>query len=126
MPKIGHYKNGLVNNMVEEFEPKFTTISVKDGLVDSINNFFKDLLTQTQVHGIIIPNKLPNGNSYIPALITDPSRLSSANPLAPVMPVNGSKAVMDFTRLTPSQQMVAVVLKPCEIRALVELEKLKP
>jgi formate dehydrogenase subunit beta len=32
---------------------------------------------------------------------------------------------MDFARLTPSRKLVAVVLKPCEIRALVELVKLK-
>jgi formate dehydrogenase subunit beta len=118
-------KISQVDDMVEEFEPKFTEVSVKDDLVNSINNFLKDLLTQTQVEGIIIPNLLPNGDTYIPALITSPDRLTSANPLAPLMPVNASKAVMDFTRLTPSQKLVGVILKPCESRALVELVKLK-
>jgi formate dehydrogenase subunit beta len=57
--------------------------------------------------------------------LTESDKLDLSNPIAPVMPVNASKAVQDFSRLTPSKKPIAVVLKPCEIRALVELIKLK-
>jgi formate dehydrogenase subunit beta len=40
------------------------------------------------------------------------------------MPVNSAKAVSDYSRLKPSESKVAVVLRPCELRALIELVKL--
>ncbi len=113
------------NEVQIDFEPKSSLIPIEKGLVASINNLLKELLNKTQVKGIIVPNKLENGDSFIPALITTAKRLDTANAIAPFMPLNASKAVQDYSRLTISPQIVAVVLKPCESRALVELVKLK-
>jgi formate dehydrogenase subunit beta len=109
----------------EQFETKFTLIKAKDGLVKAINNFFKELLSKTALEGILVPHELPNGSGFIPSLIIDLDTLSGANALAPIMPVNASKAVSDLTRLKPSKSKLGVLLKACEHRALIELVKLK-
>jgi formate dehydrogenase subunit beta len=50
--------------------------------------------------------------------------LESANPLLPVMPINTARAVSALTgKHAPAK--LSVVLRPCEIRALVELVKLQ-
>ena len=58
--------------MVEKFEPKYTQIKVKDGLIKSMNIFFKDLLAKSDLDGILIPQELPDGFGFVPALITEP------------------------------------------------------
>jgi formate dehydrogenase subunit beta len=58
-------------------------------------------------------------------LITDPVGLGDACPLAPVMPVNSASIIARMTRVEPAGKPIGAVLRPCEIRALVELVKLK-
>ena len=60
----------------------------------------------------------------MPLLITDPDRLEAIDPLAPVFPMNAAKVVSKLSR-KPFGGTVAVVLRPCEIRAFIELVKLK-
>ncbi|MBW1997683.1 MAG: Coenzyme F420 hydrogenase/dehydrogenase, beta subunit C-terminal domain, partial [Deltaproteobacteria bacterium] len=60
----------------------------------------------------------------MPTLITDPEKLVNADPLAPSFPINAAKVVSRLTR-RPSGARIAVVLRPCEIRAVIELVKLK-
>jgi formate dehydrogenase subunit beta len=108
-----------------DFEPISSPITVKKNLVNTLNSFFKEILEKTEVEGIIVPNKLPSGKGYNPAMITSIDQINTINPLAPIMPVIISKAVSDYSRLTSSGNIIAVVLKPCEMRALIELVKLK-
>ncbi len=108
----------------EQYDTKFSLVSVKDGLINSINEFLINILSKTDIEGILIPQKLPAGSSFVLSLVTDAKSLKQANALAPVMPVNAAKAVSDYTRLKPSAKKVAVVLRPCELRALIELVKL--
>ncbi len=53
-----------------------------------------------------------------------PALLEKANPLAPVMPINNARAVSALTARQPGETLAAV-LRPCEIRALIELVKLQ-
>lgn len=62
---------------------------------------------------------------YACSLITDRGLLGRAAPTVPVMPANGGKMVSRLTLLGPVPGPVAVVLRPCELRALVELGKLE-
>jgi formate dehydrogenase subunit beta len=74
------------------------------------------------VEAIYVP--LQANGAIIPALVTDPTWLEQADPLSPVMPINGARAVSALTgKHAPAR--IAAVLRPCEIRALVELVKLK-
>ena len=62
------------------------------------------------------------GGSVAPMLVTDPDALHLADPLAPVLPINAARAAANLT-VTSHKEKLGVVLRSCEIRALVELCK---
>jgi formate dehydrogenase subunit beta len=104
---------------------KTAKIEVKEeGLIASMQGFFKTLLEKGDLNGLLVPQRLPGKNAVMPALITDPEKINSSDPLAPGFPMNAAKVVSKLTR-KPLHARVAVVLRPCEIRAFVELVKLK-
>jgi formate dehydrogenase subunit beta len=57
-------------------------------------------------------------------LVTSAASTDKVDPFAPVAAVSGAKIASSLTA-RPSGRKVAMVLRPCEIRALVELVKLK-
>lgn len=73
---------------------------------------------------ILLPQQLPMKNAVMPVLVSDPERLKDADPLAPAFPMNTAKVVSRLTH-KPAGGKTAAVLRPCEIRAFVELVKLK-
>jgi formate dehydrogenase subunit beta len=91
---------------------------------DALEGFFRSILEMDEIHGILAPQLLPMKNMVMPVLISDPERLKGIDPLSPAFPMNGAKIVSRLTR-KPIGRKVAVVLRPCEIRAFVELVKLK-
>jgi formate dehydrogenase subunit beta len=60
----------------------------------------------------------------MPMLVTDPDRLTGVDPLAPAFAINAAKIVARLTR-KPMGGKIAAVMRPCEIRAFIELVKLK-
>jgi formate dehydrogenase subunit beta len=105
---------------------KSATLTVKDGQIrGSINALLKDLLDKQVVEAILVPLVHPAGNNVVQSLITSPEYLEHADVFAPVMPVNAGRIIQAMTRLTPANKKTAVVMRPCELRALVELVKLR-
>ena len=104
---------------------KTAKINVKDGdLLATLREFFRSILQLEDISAILVPQHLPMKNVVMPTLVTDPEQLNGVDPLAPVFPINAAKIVSRLTR-KPMGQIVAVVLRPCEIRAFIELVKLK-
>jgi formate dehydrogenase (coenzyme F420) beta subunit len=100
-------------------------IEVKEkNLPASLGQFLKSILEREEISAMLVPRHLPMKNSVMPMLVTDPELMDGADPLAPSFPTNAAKLVSRLTR-KPSGSTVAVVLRPCEIRAFVELVKLK-
>ena len=100
-------------------------IEVKDqNPIEALQGFFKRLLEQGSINALLVPHHLPMQDVVMPPLISDPEKVNGSDPLAPVFPVNAAKIVSRLTR-RPSGGRVAVVLRPCEIRAFIELVKLK-
>jgi len=105
---------------------KSVTLPVKDGQIrKTINTLLQDLLSKNVVEAILVPVAHPAGNNIVQSLVTDPEYLEQADVLAPVLPVNSARIVSAMTRLAPVSKKTAVVMKPCELRALIELVKLK-
>ena len=98
-------------------------VAEKD-LLGALRGFFRDILETDYIKAILIPQHLPMKNMVMPTLVTDPDQLDGVDPLAPAFPLNAAKIVSRLTR-KPIGSKVAVVLRPCEIRAFVELVKLK-
>ena len=100
-------------------------VPIKDqNLVSSLQDFFKTMLRDGNIDGLMVAQHLPTKSAVMPTLVTDPDKLDTADPLAPVFPINAAKVVSKLTR-KPIRGKVAVVLRPCEIRAFIELVKLK-
>ncbi|GAB4269039.1 4Fe-4S dicluster domain-containing protein [Deferrisoma sp.] len=85
--------------------------------------FLKGLLERDLVDEVLVPARSAGGTTAL-GLFADPARLEGANPWSPVMPVQGARAVSNLTFTDPGRR-VAVVLRPCEARAAVELIKLQ-
>ena len=97
----------------------------KYDLTRNITNFLREMMAKDCVDVILVPQKLPVGEGVVQSLVADESKLENADPLAFVMPVNSGTIISDMTKVTPSKKRIAAVLKSCEIRALIELVKLK-
>jgi formate dehydrogenase subunit beta len=101
-------------------------LDVKEGKIrQAINGFLKDLFAKNVVEAMLVPLAHPAGTNVVQALISDPAHVDQADIFAPVMPVNSAKILQAMTRLTPVDRKTAVVIRPCEMRAVVELIKLK-
>jgi formate dehydrogenase subunit beta len=104
---------------------EYKKLAVKNGdLTGAIQSFVSELLTQKKVAAVLVPQRTPTGGMVFPALISDPSKLA-VDPIAPVLPVATAALVMTLTREGPLSQGVAVFMRSCQIRALIELAKLK-
>jgi formate dehydrogenase subunit beta len=57
--------------------------------------------------------------------MTNSNGLKEANVISPVLPVSSARIISEMTRLSSYKNPVGVVLRSCEIRALIELVKLK-
>ncbi len=101
-----------------------TMIPVQNNdVLGALRGFLKSFLETGLVDALYVPLETEKG-AIVPALVTDPARLERLNPLAPAMPINGARAVSALTGKQPPARL-AVLLRPCELRALVELVKLK-
>ena len=100
-------------------------IDVKgNDILGSLRGIFKDILELEDIRAILVPQHLPMKKMVMPTLVTDPEQLIGVDPLAPAFAMNAAKIVARLTR-KPMGAKVAAVLRPCEIRAFVELVKLK-
>jgi formate dehydrogenase subunit beta len=105
-------------------ESRGLKISDKGNIRKTIHDFLKKLLKDGIFDGILIPVMVPAGDSYAWVLVKEPSLLDKASPVPPVMPVQGAKALKSYTRKGKVSLKVAALMRPCEIRASVELTKL--
>jgi len=90
---------------------------------EGVRELLKFLLTNGKVKGVFTLRKTGEKDSVAYSLISDPADLDNAVPLFPLMPANAGKILSRLTLGNSAAAPVAVVAKPCELRALVELVK---
>ena len=96
-------------------------IEVKNrDILTALRQLFGSMLRLEDIKALLVPGRLPMTQMVMPLLITDPDRLDEIDPLAPAFPLNAAKVVSKLSR-TPVGGTIAVVLRPCEIRAFIEL-----
>ncbi|MEG6616026.1 Coenzyme F420 hydrogenase/dehydrogenase, beta subunit C-terminal domain [Peptococcaceae bacterium 1198_IL3148] len=91
--------------------------------VAAVAGFMKGLLTQGVVEALFV-QQIARGGATVHALVKNPEALADSNPLAPISLQNAARLVADFSNRELDQK-VGVVLRSCEVRALIELTKLK-
>jgi formate dehydrogenase (coenzyme F420) beta subunit len=103
---------------------KFAKLSFKqDELNKSLSRFFHGLLENGAVDAVLVPMAQPKKGVRL-TLVTSADQTAQVDPFAPVAAVSGAKIASSLTA-RPSGRKLAMVLRPCEIRAVVELAKLK-
>ncbi len=89
----------------------------------AVKSVLKRMLSQKLVDALFVPSRTPYSQLPMPTLISDPEEMESIAPLAPVAPFNAARQAATLLK-NPAGKLIALVLRPCEIRALVELAKL--
>ena len=100
-------------------------IEVKEGGAEgALRDLLGKVLDREDIQAVFTPLRLPYGGAVMPTLVTDRERLEAADPLSPACPLSGARLLSRLTRQDAGGR-IAAVLRPCEIRAFVELIKLK-
>ncbi len=98
-------------------------LAVKDGdTLGAVRGLLKSLLETNVVDALLVPLEVPSADKVTPILVQDTAALDKANPLAPVMRVNAAAMLARMQRDNQALR-VGAVLRPCELRATIELAK---
>jgi formate dehydrogenase subunit beta len=90
----------------------------------TIRGLFAKWLKESRLSAILTPAYSDAGTATV-ALFSNPERLEEAAPLLPAMGVNSASIVAEIARESSPSAKVGLFLRPCELRAVIELMKLK-
>jgi formate dehydrogenase subunit beta len=98
-------------------------LEVPDGKpVDAFQDFLLAFWQRNQLQVMLAPVEQPDHTQVTVQVVRDPQALSAVNPFAPVMSCNSAVTALRFIQQEDAGRL-AVLLRPCELRALVELAK---
>ncbi|MBM3323632.1 hypothetical protein FJY69_09190, partial [candidate division WOR-3 bacterium] len=90
----------------------------------TLRDLFRRWLKENRLSAILVPAYSATGTATM-ALLSNPEKMDDAAPLLPAMAVNAASIVADIARAPSPNAKVGLVLRSCELRAVVELIKLK-
>ena len=90
--------------------------------VKTLQHFLAAWWGRVGLDAMLAPVELPDHTGVSAQVITQPADLENINPFAPVMLNNTASMVQGFIEEHPHSHL-AVILRPCELRALIELRK---
>lgn len=91
---------------------------------ESLTTFFKSLLKEKVLDAMLLPQESVSKASVIQTLFEKEEDLVNLNPFAPLLLMNSATLVSQLTRDNPKIKLGAL-MRSCEIRAVIELVKLK-
>lgn len=89
-----------------------------------LRSMLQKMLSEKLADALLVAAKTPYSSLPMPTLFTEPENMEGVDPLAPVAPINAARQAAALVR-QPAGKRIAMVLRPCEIRAFIELVKLK-
>jgi formate dehydrogenase subunit beta len=98
-------------------------LSIDKSPEDGLKELLRFLLENGKVKGVVTLRKTGEDDDISYSLIPNPDDIESTVPLFPLMPVNLAKQLSRLTLIEAATEPIAVVLRPCELRAFVELVK---
>jgi formate dehydrogenase subunit beta len=96
-------------------------VDVQQSTLKTVQAVLRGLMEKGVVDVLLVPMFQMTGN-VAPMLVADAAALDLADPLTPVLPINAARAASQLT-MTGHKEKLGLVLRACEIRALVELVK---
>ena len=98
-------------------------LKIRDGdAVKTFREFLSAWWQRVELDALLAPVEQPDGGGVMPGAIEHPDDVALVNPFAPVMHSNAAGMVEDFIDSHPRSHLAAI-LRPCEQRALIELQK---
>ena len=98
-------------------------LKIKKGVDKGLNELLEFLLKSKDIKGVFALRKMNENGAVSYSLITSVDELTKATPLHPLMPVNAGRVLSSFSLKEATKEPVAAVLRPCELRAFIELVK---
>ena len=105
-------------------EAKGARLEARDGVRSALGELLRKAIDASAADAVLAPVATPAGDSYAWILTNDRGLLARANPIPSAMPVQGAKALKSLTRKGRGSLKVMAVMRPCEVRAALELVKL--
>jgi formate dehydrogenase subunit beta len=103
----------------------YANLAVDGGdLNGAMADLVRGLLETGAAEAILVPARQPFGTAVMQTILTDPAEADSVDPLAPVVPFSSATLLARLTRNGAGRKLAAF-LRPCEVRAFVELVKLE-
>lgn len=90
--------------------------------IGAVREFIKAVWLKGELDGLVVSlsgNGVPRSKPYI---LASPQELDKVNPFKPLMEVNAAKYLPDLLRKVPEAHL-GVIVRPCEMRALIEMTK---
>lgn len=100
------------------------TVTAGEGPGKAIAWLAETILASGRAEAVLMPLELPSGRAVVPVLVKQADLLQRARPLAPLAMGNAASLLTGVGRRKGAGP-VAAVLRPCEVKAAVELIKLK-
>lgn len=100
-----------------------TFITSEKGATEAARSFLARLIKDQMVDLVMVSATTPHSSIPMPILMADPMAMDSARPFAPVLPFNSARQAVKVLQKNAGKT-IAIVLRPCEINALIELSKL--
>ncbi|OPL18202.1 MAG: hypothetical protein AVO35_06775 [Candidatus Aegiribacteria sp. MLS_C] len=88
--------------------------------VEGVRSILRQLLVSGSVKAVFSLRSIPGNESFSYSLISDPRLVEEAVPFHPLMPVQAARALSQLTVSRPLEEKVAVIIRPCELRAFIE------
>lgn len=102
-------------------------LKINKGAEEAVRELLRSLLESGRVNGVLALGRTGGANGGVAySLFTDPGAFGAdgaALPLLPFMPANAGGLLSRLTLREPLAGPVAAVVKPCELRAFIELVK---
>lgn len=98
-------------------------IQVRNGeVLHALRDFLAAWWGRYSLDALLAPVEVPARSTVVTQVIEDPAGLAAVNPFAPVMLGNAAASISDYAQRYAGRR-VAAILRPCELRTLVELRQ---
>lgn len=98
-------------------------LAVRDGdTLGAVRGVLAMLMDKHVVDVMLVPLEVPSPDQVTPIVVKESKQIENANPLAPVMRINAA-AVLAHVQKDAGNGRLGAVLRPCEMRAVIELAK---
>lgn len=98
-------------------------LKINKSTEEGVRELLKFLLKEGKVKGVFTLEKSNENSAVDYSLITSLEGIKNAVPFFPLMPANAGKLLSRLTLKEPLAEPIAAVLRPCELRAFIELVK---